>query len=179
MQRGFGDTTRTGGIQTTDHTVYHMASISKTFVSLAIMQLVAAGRCVHFPPLPPRRSPPILRLTLDDNLVQHLPYFQLPDPRCTPTLTDPPSPAPRRYRDIRIRHLVSLATTNTPYAVKHVQSDLIHHRQVSHTSGLPDVDDYEWYAPPPDCTGGTKNPSLSMASTHQHPTNTLYPTPRR
>lgn len=65
LQRGFGNHTRApGSPPSTERTLYHMASISKTFVALAVMQLVERQL-----------------LALDDPLVKHLPYFKLPDPR--------------------------------------------------------------------------------------------------
>ena len=50
-------------VLTPEH-VFHLASVSKTFVATAIMQLVEQGK-----------------LELSDTLVQHLPYFRLADDR--------------------------------------------------------------------------------------------------
>ena len=68
LQQGIGKVARRpAATATTIRTLYHMASISKTFVALAIMQLVEMGK-----------------LSLNDTIVQHLPYFKLPDPRPLP-----------------------------------------------------------------------------------------------
>jgi len=75
----------------TTKSIFHMASVSKTFAATAIMQLVEKGKII-----------------LDDPLIQYLPYFRLNDPR---------------YKDITIRQMLS------------------------HTSGIPDEDDYEWEKP--------------------------------
>jgi CubicO group peptidase (beta-lactamase class C family) len=48
----------------TDRSVFHMASVSKPFVAMALAQLADRGR-----------------LSLDDRVVQHLPYFRLRDDR--------------------------------------------------------------------------------------------------
>ena len=75
---------------TTEH-VFHLASVSKPFVASAIVILVEQGK-----------------LELDDQVVKHLPYFELAD---------------ERYKDITIRQMLN------------------------HTSGMPDVQDYEWENP--------------------------------
>jgi len=79
-----------GEALTPEH-VFHFASVSKPFVATAIVQLVEQGR-----------------LSLDDAVVKHLPYFRLSD---------------ERFRDITIRQMLN------------------------HTSGMPDVEDYEWDRP--------------------------------
>jgi CubicO group peptidase (beta-lactamase class C family) len=71
--------------------IYHMASVSKTFVATGIMQLVEKGK-----------------INLDSCLIEYLPYFQLKD---------------ERYKRITIRQLLS------------------------HVSGMPDAEDYEWDKP--------------------------------
>ncbi|WP_028595950.1 serine hydrolase [Paenibacillus assamensis] len=47
-----------------EHSLFHMASVSKTFVSTGIMQLVEKGR-----------------IDLDSHVIEYLPYFQLEDDR--------------------------------------------------------------------------------------------------
>jgi CubicO group peptidase (beta-lactamase class C family) len=75
----------------TPRSLFHMASITKTFVATSIMQLVEAGK-----------------INLDAPVVQYLPYFRLAD---------------ERYQTITVRQMVT------------------------HTSGIPDVEDYEWGKP--------------------------------
>jgi CubicO group peptidase (beta-lactamase class C family) len=75
----------------TTRTLFHMASITKTFVATSIMQLVEAGK-----------------IDLDAPVVKYLPYFRLADDR---------------YKTITVRQMVT------------------------HTSGMPDVEDYEWDKP--------------------------------
>jgi CubicO group peptidase (beta-lactamase class C family) len=75
----------------TSRSVFHMASVTKTFVATAIMQLVERGQ-----------------IDLDVSLTRYLPYFRLAD---------------ERYQVITIRQMLS------------------------HTSGIPDVDDYHWDKP--------------------------------
>jgi len=70
------------------HSLFHMASVTKTFVASSVMQLVEQGR-----------------IDLDAPVVRYVPYFRLKDPRHTA---------------ITVRQMLS------------------------HTSGMPDVDDYEW-----------------------------------
>lgn len=89
--KGFGVKNIDTKEPTDEHTIYHMASVSKTFVATGIMQLVEQGK-----------------MDLDSYLVEYLPYFQLRD---------------ERYKKITIRQLLS------------------------HTSGMPDVEDYEWDKP--------------------------------
>jgi CubicO group peptidase (beta-lactamase class C family) len=75
----------------TPRSLFHMASITKTFVATSIMQLVEAGK-----------------VNLDAPVVRYLPYFHLADDR---------------YQIITVRQMVT------------------------HTSGMPDVEDYEWDKP--------------------------------
>jgi len=90
--KGFGQSLLgPNGPRTTSDTVYHMASITKTFVATAIMQLVEKGP-----------------ISLDDPIIKWLPYFRLND---------------ERYSRLTIKQFVT------------------------HTSGMPDVDDYEWDKP--------------------------------
>lgn len=77
--------------QMSESSLFHMASVSKPFVATAVMQLVEAGK-----------------MSLDDLLVDHLPYFTMDDPR---------------HRDITIKQILN------------------------HSSGIPDVEDYEWDKP--------------------------------
>lgn len=71
--------------------LFHMASVSKTLVATAVLQLEERGK-----------------LDLDDTVRSYLPYFELDDPRC---------------ESITIRQMLN------------------------HTSGMPDVRDYEWDKP--------------------------------
>jgi hypothetical protein len=75
----------------TTRSLFHMASITKTFVATSIMQLVERGK-----------------IDLDTPVVKYLPYFRMAD---------------RRYKIITVRQMVT------------------------HTSGMPDVEDYEWNKP--------------------------------
>jgi CubicO group peptidase (beta-lactamase class C family) len=75
----------------TPHHVFHWASVSKTFVATAIMQLREQGK-----------------INLDEKLTTYLPYFKQED---------------AFYKDITIRQMLN------------------------HTSGIGDVDDYEWDKP--------------------------------
>lgn len=75
----------------TAHSLFHLASISKTFVATAVMQLVEQGK-----------------LELDAPVLTYLPDFNLDD---------------ERYRQITVRQMLS------------------------HTSGMPDTDDYGWDRP--------------------------------
>ncbi|WP_346940683.1 serine hydrolase [uncultured Clostridium sp.] len=74
-----------------ENSLFHMASVSKTFVATGIMQLVQQGK-IH----------------LDEYVIEYLPYFKLKDDR---------------YKKITIRQLLT------------------------HISGMPDEDDYEWDKP--------------------------------
>lgn len=75
----------------TASSLFHLASISKTFVATAVMQLVEREQ-----------------LNLDAPVVQYLPDFKLAD---------------ERYRQITVRQMLT------------------------HTSGMPDTDDYGWDQP--------------------------------
>jgi CubicO group peptidase (beta-lactamase class C family) len=75
----------------TPRSLFHMASITKTFVATSIMQLVESGK-----------------IDLDSTVVKYLPYFRIAD---------------ERYKIITVRQMVT------------------------HTSGMPDVLDYEWNKP--------------------------------
>ena len=88
--KGFGVAV-VGGALVTPRTIFHTASISKTVVASAVMQLVQAGK-----------------VRLDDPVTTYVPYFTLKDPRST---------------SITVRQLLT------------------------HTAGMPDVDDYEWNKP--------------------------------
>jgi CubicO group peptidase (beta-lactamase class C family) len=70
---------------------FHWASVSKTFVATAILQLVEKGK-----------------IKLDDNVTTYLPYFRQKD---------------ENYKNITIRQMLN------------------------HTSGIGDVEDYEWDKP--------------------------------
>jgi len=74
--------------------IFHMASVAKPFVAMAIVQLVEQKK-----------------MNLDEPLVKYLPYFKLAD---------------ERYEKITIRQMLN------------------------HTSGMPDVIDYEWEKPQTD-----------------------------
>jgi CubicO group peptidase (beta-lactamase class C family)/lipoprotein NlpI len=92
--KGFGVKNINNKSPVTPESVFHMASVSKPFTAIAVMQLVEKGI-----------------LNLDSPVVHYLPYFKLDD---------------ARYKDITLRHILS------------------------HTSGIPDVedeDDYEWENP--------------------------------
>jgi CubicO group peptidase (beta-lactamase class C family) len=78
----------------TTRSSFHTASVSKTFVAVAVMQLVEAGK-----------------VALDAPATAYLPYFRMKD---------------ARHREITVRQLLS------------------------HTSGLPDVEDYGWDRPETD-----------------------------
>ncbi|WP_454192338.1 serine hydrolase domain-containing protein [Paenibacillus sp. Marseille-Q7038] len=72
-------------------TLFHMASVSKTFVASAVMQLVEQGA-----------------ISLDSKIADLIPYFLMKDDRAN---------------EITVRQLLS------------------------HTSGMPDEEDYEWHSP--------------------------------
>lgn len=76
LARGFGvmDLTKPDRPVTAE-TLFHMASITKPFVATALMQLVEQGK-----------------ISLDDPVVRHLPYFKLKDPR---------------FKDITIRQMAT------------------------------------------------------------------------
>ncbi|MCJ8014858.1 serine hydrolase [Paenibacillus sp. KQZ6P-2] len=89
--KGFGVKNKETGEPVDGNTLFHMASISKTYVATAVMQLVEQGKVL-----------------LDEKVTTYLPYFTMQD---------------ERYCDITVKHLLS------------------------HTSGMPDEDDYEWDRP--------------------------------
>lgn len=75
----------------TPQTLFHMASITKTFVATGVMQLWEQGK-----------------VDLDAPVTNYVPYFRIDDPR---------------YTRITVRQMLS------------------------HSSGMPDVEDYEWNKP--------------------------------
>jgi CubicO group peptidase (beta-lactamase class C family) len=89
--KGFGVTNIETGEEVTPRTLFHMASITKPFVATSIVQLFEQDK-----------------LSLDDRIVEHLPYFELND---------------ERYATLTIRQFLS------------------------HSSGMPDVEDYLWDEP--------------------------------
>ena len=89
--RGFGVQNIDTLSPITPNSVFYLASISKTFVAAAIVQLLAAGK-----------------LDLQATVSQYLPYFALRDDR---------------HRAITIQQLLS------------------------HTAGMPDIEDYHWDKP--------------------------------
>ena len=89
--KGFGVVNLETGGEVTPRTLFHMASITKPFVATSIVQLLEQEK-----------------LSLDDRIVEHLPYFELED---------------SRYDTLTIRQFLT------------------------HSSGMPDVDDYYWDEP--------------------------------
>jgi len=89
--KGFGVVNLETGGEVTPRTLFHMASITKPFVATSIVQLLEQGK-----------------LSLDDPIVDYLPYFQMED---------------RRYPMLTIRQFLT------------------------HSSGMPDVEDYHWDEP--------------------------------
>ena len=89
--RGFGVRNVDSGEAVSTRSLFHMASVTKTFVATAVMQLWEQGK-----------------ISLDAPVVSYLPYFRLDD---------------ARYKDITIA------------------------RMLNHTSGMPDVMNYEWDRP--------------------------------
>ena len=89
--KAFGVKNITSKEKMTTESLFHQASVTKTFVATSIMQLVEQGR-----------------IKLEDPVVKYVPYFKLAD---------------ERYKNITIRQMVT------------------------HTSGMPDVQDYEWDKP--------------------------------
>jgi CubicO group peptidase (beta-lactamase class C family) len=89
--KGFGVTNLEAGGEITKRTLFHMASVTKPFVATSIVQLLEQKK-----------------LTLEDPVVKHLPYFRMKD---------------ERYATLTIRQLLT------------------------HTSGMPDVEDYHWDEP--------------------------------
>ena len=89
--KGFGVTNLETGGEVSPRTLFHMASITKPFVATSIMQLLEQEK-----------------LSLDDSIVEHLPYFEMKD---------------ERYPTLTIRQFLT------------------------HSSGMPDVEDYQWDNP--------------------------------
>ncbi|MCP4455564.1 MAG: serine hydrolase [Planctomycetes bacterium] len=89
--RAFGTKNLDSREKLTTSSLFHQASLTKPVVATCIMQLVEKGK-----------------VSLDDPVIKHVPYFELND---------------ERYTTITIRHMVT------------------------HTSGMPDVQDYEWNNP--------------------------------
>lgn len=87
----YGTVNHSTGTPVERSTLFHQASISKTFVASAVMQLVGNGH-----------------VELDSPISEYLPYFAMDD---------------ERYRAITVRQLLS------------------------HTSGMPDENDYGWSRP--------------------------------
>ena len=90
-KQGFGLSSLATRKAMTTETIFHTASVTKTFVATAVMQLVEQGK-----------------VNLDSSVCKYVPYFHLKD---------------LRYRNITIRQMLT------------------------HSSGLPDVEDYEWDKP--------------------------------
>lgn len=91
---GYGNAQLDAGRPIDAESVFHWASVSKPFVAIGIMQLLAAGE-----------------LELESRLTDLLPYFEMAD---------------ERYKNITVGQLMS------------------------HESGMPDVEDYEWGNPQTD-----------------------------
>jgi CubicO group peptidase (beta-lactamase class C family) len=89
--RGFGVMNLKTGGEVTPRTLFHMASITKPFVATSIVQLNEQEK-----------------LSLDDRIVEYLPYFEMKD---------------ERYPTLTIRQFLT------------------------HSSGMPDVEDYQWDEP--------------------------------
>lgn len=89
--KGFGVMNLETGGEVTPRTLFHMASITKPFVATSIVQLLEQEK-----------------LSLDDPIVEHLPYFEMKD---------------ERYATLTIRQFLT------------------------HSSGMPDVEDYQWEDP--------------------------------
>jgi CubicO group peptidase (beta-lactamase class C family) len=89
--KGFGVTNLKTGGEVTPQTLFHMASVTKPFVATSIVQLFEQER-----------------LSLDDRIVEYLPYFEMRD---------------ERYATLTIRQFLT------------------------HSSGMPDVEDYHWEEP--------------------------------
>jgi CubicO group peptidase (beta-lactamase class C family) len=88
---GFGVMNRETGEKVTPRTLFHMASVTKPFVATSIVQLLEQNK-----------------LSLDDRIVEYLPYFEMKD---------------ERYDTLTIRQFLT------------------------HSSGMPDVEDYRWDKP--------------------------------
>jgi CubicO group peptidase (beta-lactamase class C family) len=90
-RQGFGFASLATRKPMTTETIFHTASVTKTFVATAVMQLVEQGK-----------------VNLDSSVYKYVPYFQLKD---------------LRYQKITVRQMLT------------------------HSSGMPDVEDYEWDKP--------------------------------
>jgi CubicO group peptidase (beta-lactamase class C family) len=88
---GFGVMNLKTGEKVTPQSLFHMASITKPFVATAIVQLLEQKK-----------------LSLDDRIVEYLPYFEMKD---------------ERYATLTIRQFLT------------------------HSSGMPNVEDYHWDKP--------------------------------
>jgi CubicO group peptidase (beta-lactamase class C family) len=88
---GFGVMNREAGGEITPRTLFHMASITKPFVATSIVQLLEQTK-----------------LSLNDRIVEYLPYFEMKD---------------ERYATLTIRQFLT------------------------HSSGMPDVENYHWDEP--------------------------------
>lgn len=89
--RAFGVRNVETGDPVTVRSLFHMASVTKTFVATAVMQLWEQGK-----------------VDLDAPVVQYLPHFEMND---------------SRYKEITVAQMLN------------------------HTSGMPDLTDYEWNRP--------------------------------
>jgi CubicO group peptidase (beta-lactamase class C family) len=68
--QGFGSADREAGIAVTPEQIFGIASITKSFTCLSIMQLAESGK-----------------LAVNDPIIRYLPEFRLPDERATQTAT--------------------------------------------------------------------------------------------
>ena len=107
LARGFGKRDLDTDEPVTARSLFHLASVSKSFVATAIMQLWEDGD-----------------LDLDAPVTAYLPYFQLKG---------------EAFREITLRHLLS------------------------HTSGMPDSEDYSLHQPEPDDDGALERFVRSLA----------------
>jgi CubicO group peptidase (beta-lactamase class C family) len=89
--KGFGVMNRRTKEEVTERTLFHMASVTKPFVPTSIVQLLEQEQ-----------------LSLDDRIVDYIPYFEMKD---------------ERYANLTI------------------------HQFLTHSSGMPDVEDYHWDDP--------------------------------
>lgn len=90
-KKGYGFSNLKTNQPVTTKTIFHTASLTKTFVATAVMQLAEQGK-----------------VDLDSSVIKYVPFFKLKD---------------KRYADITVREMLT------------------------HSSGLPDVEDYEWDKP--------------------------------
>jgi CubicO group peptidase (beta-lactamase class C family) len=91
FKKSYGLTDTSSDVDLTTKHYFHMASVSKPIVAVAVMQLMEAGK-----------------VDLDAPVTRYLPYFTMADDRLEGVTVG---------------------------------------RLLSHTSGMPDVDDYEWNKP--------------------------------